>query len=143
MLMKRIIISVVLFLSTLVLAKAQDVSLTINFTGFIPNEGTVNIMIVNEQDTQEDDKEPFFSDTFDATTTDLEYKVSLPEGYYFITVFQDLNENEELDMNFLKIPKEPIGMSNYEFKGIPGGFDKHKFYVSSEENEITIIVKKI
>ncbi len=139
--MKRIIIGLLLFLSSFYL-KAQDVTLSIEFSGFIPNEGTVNIVIVNEEDTQEEDGEPFHVATFPATTADLEYTIQVPEGYYFITTFQDLNGNEELDTNFLKIPKEPIGMSNYDFKGIPGGFDKLKVYVSSENNRVIIPVKE-
>jgi uncharacterized protein (DUF2141 family) len=33
----------------------------------------------------------------------------VPYGKYAITIYQDINENSEADMNFLSIPKEPIG----------------------------------
>jgi uncharacterized protein (DUF2141 family) len=36
----------------------------------------------------------------------------VPYGKYAITIYQDLNENSEADMNFLSIPKEPIGFGN-------------------------------
>ncbi len=139
--MKKLFI-IILGLSMVCSAMAQDIALTIDFTGFTPNKGTIYVILANEENAKNKDLKPFYVDTFPATTADIEYTAQVPEGFYFITVFQDLNENEELDTNFLKIPKEPIGMSNYDFKGIPGGFDKHKVYVSSSENTITIPVKK-
>ena len=36
----------------------------------------------------------------------------VPYGKYAITIYQDLNSNGESDMNFLSIPKEPIGFGN-------------------------------
>jgi len=37
---------------------------------------------------------------------------NVPYGKYAITIYQDLNNNEESDMNFIGIPKEPIGFGN-------------------------------
>ncbi len=139
--MKKIFIPIILLLLACTVF-AQDVTLTINFTGFVPYKGDIYVVFVNEQNVENKDSEPFYVDSFPATTKDLEYTAQVPEGYYFITTFQDLNKNEELDTNFLKIPKEPIGMSNYDFKGIPGGFDKHKVYVSATENTLAIAVKE-
>lgn len=36
----------------------------------------------------------------------------VPYGKYAITIYQDLNDNGEADMNFLEIPKEPVGFGN-------------------------------
>ena len=36
----------------------------------------------------------------------------VPFGKYAITIYQDLNENNEADMNFISIPKEPVGFGN-------------------------------
>jgi uncharacterized protein (DUF2141 family) len=47
--------------------------------------------------------------------TDKEAQIALfdvPYGKYAITIYQDINENSEADMNFLSIPKEPIGFGN-------------------------------
>jgi len=62
----------------------------------------------------------------------------LPEGYYVVSMFQDLNGNGILDKGFLGIPKEPIGLSRFEKVGIPGNFDKHKVWLGAGENSITI-----
>ena len=36
----------------------------------------------------------------------------IPYGRYAITVYQDINANGETDMNFIGIPKEPVGFGN-------------------------------
>lgn len=36
----------------------------------------------------------------------------VPFGRYAITIYQDLNNNGEADMNFLGIPKEPVAFGN-------------------------------
>ncbi len=38
--------------------------------------------------------------------------LDLEPGVYAISVFQDLNGNQELDTNFVGIPSEPYGFSN-------------------------------
>jgi uncharacterized protein (DUF2141 family) len=37
---------------------------------------------------------------------------NLPAGTYAVSVYQDTNENEQLDKNFLGIPRERYGFSN-------------------------------
>jgi uncharacterized protein (DUF2141 family) len=37
---------------------------------------------------------------------------NIPYGTYAISVFQDLDNNGELDTNFIGIPREPVGFSN-------------------------------
>ena len=37
---------------------------------------------------------------------------NIPAGSYAISVFYDLNNNGQLDKNFLSIPKEPYDFSN-------------------------------
>ena len=40
----------------------------------------------------------------------------LPEGDYALAVFHDENGNDELDTNWIGIPKEPFGFSNARMK---------------------------
>lgn len=48
----------------------------------------------------------------------------LPQGTYAVAIFHDLNENRELDKNWIGIPKEPMGFSNARMKAFgPPGFD--------------------
>ena len=65
-------------------------------------------------------------------------EITLPIGTCVINVYQDRNGNGKCDNNFLGIPKEPVGISNWNGKGVPGNFDKHKVNISN--NIQTIIV---
>lgn len=40
------------------------------------------------------------------------FSFNLPEGDYGVAIYQDVNDNRELDKNWLGIPKEPYGFSN-------------------------------
>jgi len=65
----------------------------------------------------------------------------LPNGEYVISMFQDKNGNGKLDTYFFGIPKEPIGITNYFKKGIPGGFNKLKIQIN--EDKMIIKIKMI
>lgn len=57
-------------------------------------------------------------------------EIDLPPGTYAISLVHDANDNDEADTNFLGIPKEPLGMSNYAEMGRPK-FEKAKFELKS------------
>lgn len=54
----------------------------------------------------------------------------VPHGKYAISIYQDVNENGELDRNFVGIPKEPVGFGN-NYKP----FGKPKFESASVEHQ--------
>ena len=56
---------------------------------------------------------------------------NVPAGVYAVSVFHDINSNQELDKNFLGIPKEGYGASKNKlpFASAPG-FEDNKFSVS-------------
>lgn len=59
-------------------------------------------------------------------------------GTYAVTIYQDINENEELDTNFIGMPKEPYGFSNNPSTTFgPPSFKKASFKVFKNK-EITI-----
>ncbi|WP_136481763.1 DUF2141 domain-containing protein [Cognatitamlana onchidii] len=64
-------------------------------------------------------------------------------GSYAIAVFQDENENDQLDKNVFGIPKEKYGFSNNKFgKTGPPKFNEVKFNVTSDsKNELVIHLK--
>ena len=64
----------------------------------------------------------------------------VPYGKYGITIYQDLNNNGEADMNFLGIPKELVGFgNNYKPFGEPK-FESCliEFKVNSKPQEIKL-----
>lgn len=84
-----------------------------------------------------DDKKAVKTGKIEKFNTTAEFTFSgLKEGDYAISIFQDLNGNEEMDTNMLGIPKEPVGASNMTSLGRPK-FSKCKFNVS-EDSTVTI-----
>ncbi len=57
--------------------------------------------------------------------------LTLEDGPYIIMVLQDLNENGQMDLNVLKMPKEPYGFSGYT-GGIPSDMSKFIVNVASD-----------
>jgi uncharacterized protein (DUF2141 family) len=65
---------------------------------------------------------------------------AIDNGAYVVVVFQDLNNNRELDTNFMRIPKEPYGFSNNPSMIIdPPSFDEASFIITGDAKiEITL-----
>ena len=119
-----ILLSILLY-STI--SEAQ--TLKIEISNIQKHGGVVNIAIF--------DKESDWMDTPMQTTTvetesDSEVvSFELPYGSYAVSVFQDVDGNNELDTNFMGIPKEPIAFGNNykpfgkpKFKDAALNFDK-------------------
>ena len=70
------------------------------------------------------------------------FETNVPDGEYLVMLVHDINNNGKLDTTFIGMPKEPVGLSNYDGKGIPGKFKKHKFTVK-KDTSIIIPLKKI
>ncbi|MBT8205928.1 MAG: DUF2141 domain-containing protein [Eudoraea sp.] len=67
-----------------------------------------------------------------AGVTELEID-NLPEGQYALAIYHDENGNDELDTNWLGIPKEPIGFSNAKMRAFgPPGFKDCAFTLDSD-----------
>jgi len=67
----------------------------------------------------------------------ISHEISLPEGECMISIFQDNNGNGKLDTGLFNIPKEPVGMTNYD-GGIPGNFNKLKINIANNGTKINI-----
>lgn len=69
-------------------------------------------------------------------------ELKLPQGVYAITIFHDVNENNELNTNFIGIPKEPYGFSNNpKIKFGPPNFEQTSFDLIKDNQEIEILLK--
>ena len=61
------------------------------------------------------------------STKDQEISFYLPSGKFAISVFHDINGDEELNTNFVGIPKEPYGFSKARGTFGPPSFEKASF----------------
>ena len=58
----------------------------------------------------------------------------VPHGQYAFMIYQDVNDNDEIDSNFIGYPKEPFGFSNNPpIRFGPPGFKKASFEVTGNQ----------
>jgi uncharacterized protein (DUF2141 family) len=120
---------------------ANNITFTLEITGININEEQIHVKIYsNEEDYKKDI--PYTSIVLESKSQSITHTFDITEGEYLIALFQDTNNNGNLDTNFLGFPKEPVGLSNYR-SGIPGGFNKHKFTINNDSNRITINMGKV
>jgi len=116
---------------------AKNVNIAVELTGVTVNGGDVHVFVFsNEQDYKKDIR--FKSFVMESANSVLVYILDLPEGEYLISAFQDTNGNGKTDTGFFGIPKEPIGITNYNGRGAPGGFNKHKVLVNNSTIKISV-----
>ncbi|MGZ3787317.1 MAG: DUF2141 domain-containing protein [Bacteriovorax sp.] len=62
----------------------------------------------------------------------------IPCGEYAVKLYHDANMNQDLDKNFLNMPKEQYGFSSCKGCVLPPKWEKAKFKFDKEHPEITI-----
>lgn len=84
------------------------------------NEGHIIVAIFDNEKSFVDEK-PKMHKTFKKTNVKdsrLNLRFDLPAGSYGITIVDDENKSGDLDYNFLGIPKEGFGFSDYYHTGL-------------------------
>ena len=120
---------------------AEEKKLTVQITNIASEDGQIILAIYNSSETY--DKRIAFQEVKLKPEIDtVIFETNVPDGEYLVMLVHDINNNGKLDTSFIGMPKEPVGLSNYDGKGIPGKFKKHKFSVN-ENTEIIIPLKKI
>jgi len=124
--MKKIFV-LFLLLSPVLYTAAQS-SITVEIVNLENNKGRVIVALLDEHE----------EDVMDTSSTITDQKCTVvfkdvTPGKYGIRLFHDENENEELDTNFLGIPKEGFGFSNDAIgKFGPKDFSEWLFDVSGD-----------
>ncbi|MDD3981005.1 MAG: DUF2141 domain-containing protein [Spirochaetia bacterium] len=115
---------------------AQETEIRLVVKG-LRGQGMLYVAVYDSQEGFKAEK-PFTSLVLEPRGDTIQTSLRLPEGYYVFSMFQDINGNGILDKGFMGIPKEPIGLSRFEKMGIPGSFDKHKIWLGSAADAVTI-----
>lgn len=69
-------------------------------------------------------------------------RIDVPAGRYAVAVYQDLNDNEQLDSNLVGVPSEPFGFSrNARGSMGPPEFDAAAFEVRGGQRQLAIRLK--
>ena len=120
---------------------ADTIRFALEITGINVNQGQIYVKIYsNDRDYRSDI--PYAAHVLESTSQSIVYSFDILEGEYLIALFQDTNNNGQLDTNFLGFPKEPAGLSNYN-GGIPGGFNRQKIPINNNSNRVTISIGRV
>ena len=121
---------------------AEPVRLDILISNIEDAVGTMLVTIYDKPDHWL--KQPYFRSIKQqvSSTDDVNIEVvDIPAGSYAISVFHDLNDNLELDTNFIGIPKEPYGFSGPMGKFGPPKFEAAAVPLEAGDNTISIELK--
>lgn len=137
LLLIQIVCGIFLFAEEIV----EEKKLTVEITNVASEDGQIILAIYNSSENY--DKRIAFQEVKIKPEIDtVIFETNVPDGEYLVMLVHDINNNGKLDTTFIGMPKEPVGLSNYDGKGIPGKFKKHKFSVN-ENTEIIIPLRKI
>ena len=116
-------------------------SLNLNVKNIKHDKGKILIAIYNKE--EEFMKERFADKSVKVDALEsLKVEFQLPPGRYAITIFHDINDNNELNTNFIGIPKEPYGFSNNPKITLgPPNFKQTSFDFSFPFQDVEIVLK--
>ena len=138
MMIRKVVFLLLFFVFCTANIFAENVTVIIDITNVVVNDGKVFLAIFFNAD-EFRREEPTISFALDSNRTILTQEVSLPPGEYLISAFQDRNGNGTLDFNFLGIPRELVGISNFNGRGFPSrNFDRHKIPINNTTGRVTI-----
>ncbi len=114
--MKKIVVLFFMVIGSIIYS--QNVSLTVNVTGFKNNKGKVIVGVYNNEGNFL--KKVVFGKSGSITEKKAQVVFeNVPAGTYAVSLFHDENDNNKLDSNFMGIPKEDYAASN-DAKGFMG-----------------------
>ena len=125
--------------------KAQTVN--VNTTGLRTDKGQIVIGVFKDSETYMKE-EPYMNKIFSKESVQdgaLSVSFTLEPGIYGLCLLDDENSNGKMEYNFLGMPKEGFGFSDYYHSGIKKPkFDSFRFTIKKDETRnITIRIRYI
>ncbi len=86
-------------------------TLDITISNVHKSEGSLMLQVLTEAQFK-DNSAPIAAFMQRAATGEMQFRATLPAGTYGLRIMHDVNDNGELDSNFVGIPSEPWAFSN-------------------------------
>jgi uncharacterized protein (DUF2141 family) len=122
---------------------AQNIEIVVS--GVKSGKGQALIAVFKDQESYEK-REPFIGLQFDKSKIvdgQMTTSIELEPGVYGISFLDDKNKNGEMDNNWIGIPKEGFGFSNFEHKGFKKPrFDDFQIEIMEGETRSIVIKMK-
>ncbi len=117
-------------------------NLHVTVTNVKEAKGSIQLAIYNSAESFMKDELAIQTVKADTSGTVTVIFDDLPYGSYSLSIFHDINENLELDTNFMGIPKEPFGFSNDAMGAFgPPSFEKSSVDVNEPDTQTSIKLK--
>ena len=91
---------------------AVAADLTVKVTDVEKGKGHLMIALYKSEDDYKSDKASFAQKVEALNSQEIVIFENVPDGEYAIKMYQDENDNNEMDFNMVGIPKEGYGFSN-------------------------------
>lgn len=116
---------------------------TINVTNIEQIKGNLVIELMDKKTFDEDSDNVDISIVIPVTSKEVVHEFNgIIDGEYAVLVYQDLNNNKELDFSVFSGPQEPVGASNnVQFGFLPPTWDEVKVSVSDRTPSINILLQ--
>ena len=112
-------------------------TITVEINHVLVNGGTLYVSASLSEDAYKKQK-PDVTLQCEPSDSVIRAEMTVPTGDCVINVYQDRNGNGKCDKNLIGIPKEPVGITNWDGKGVPGSFAKLKVAITPAMQTIRI-----
>lgn len=112
-------------------------TITLEINNVITNGGIVYVS-VSCSETAYKKRMPDYSFQFGSSGSIIRPEIIIPIGDCVINIYQDRNGNGECDSGFFGIPKEPVGITNWDGKGPPGNYNRLKINIANTTPVVTV-----
>jgi uncharacterized protein (DUF2141 family) len=142
---KKILFLKILLLLLLPARSGNSQTVEVIITGIRSEKGQIVIGVFKDDESFQKE-ESFMEKRFvksGISNREMRVQFSLETGTYGLSLLDDENSNGKMEFNFLGIPKEGFGFSDYYHKGIKKPkFDSYKFSITKDQTKrITIRIR--
>lgn len=142
---KKILFLKILLLLLLPARSGNSQTVEVFITGIRSEKGQIVIGVFKDDESFQKE-ESFMEKRFvksGISNREMRVQFSLETGIYGLSLLDDENSNGKMEYNFLRIPKEGFGFSDYYHKGIKKPkFDSYKFSINKDQTKrITIRIR--
>ena len=127
---KKTLLSLLLVLFSILKISANEISFTVEIRGITVNGGVIYGAIYSNN-TNYRNHVPEYAFQGNSINEVMQFNLNIPPGEYVIEVYQDSNNNGSLDFGIFNIPREPVGITNFNGRGIPGNFNRQKVLINN------------
>ncbi|WP_461257410.1 DUF2141 domain-containing protein [Treponema sp. R80B11-R83G3] len=121
---------------------AENIHTTVEINGVIVNGGLVYVAVYSNKNDYKNET-AFTNFILQPNKTALTHSLDLPDGEYIVSVFQDKNGDGKLNTILFGIPSEPVGKTNYNLRGVPGGFNTLKVPINNNSTKLIVNIGKV